>query len=443
MRFCIRQHGYGIRIGACSTGLGICQKVMEILGIVWAASIIYPASAIAKSAQEFLTSSPQQYETLLSHEPREGWRSRQLNSRRPAAWWPKTHTAVPHQFAAPEARVAWGAFLPLGLLSGQRDRLSQQESFQTLVPAIGNALTSFEPPADVSPAASAATRTAEPALFDDEWHSWSAVAAVRVEESAVGLPAPASPPQNQPRCLQAAQASYQPSALALKASPKTQIWVHNQFIGEVSGQVVAQKIATKLRTLAQSGKLDPTHLRLLVGQNFVGISYQNDLLFLVDETLQPHPEVPATVTAAQWVNNLRTAFDEAPLGTAEIQMAVEGLQESTETIYGTASWYGPRFHGRKTANGEIFDENALTAAHKTLPFNTQLKVTNRLNGRSVVVRINDRGPYIGQRSLDLSKAAAHCLGSTVNGVVPYEAVILEAVQKPKLDELATARLTVD
>ena len=191
--------------------------------------------------KNFLTSSPQQYETLLSHEPRGGWRSRQLNSRRPAAWWPKTHTAVPHQFAAPEARVAWGAFLPLGLLSGQRDRLSQQESFQTLVPAIGNALTSFEPPADVSPAASAATRTAEPALFDDEWHSWSAVAAVRVEESAVGLPAPASPPQNQPRCLQAAQASYQPSALALKASPKTQIWVHNQFIGEVSGQVVAQK----------------------------------------------------------------------------------------------------------------------------------------------------------------------------------------------------------
>lgn len=75
-----------------------------------------------------------------------------------------------------------------------------------------------------------------------------------------------------------------------------------------------------------------------------------------------------------------------------------------------ASWYGPGFHGQTTANGETYDQWAMTAAHKTLPFGTELRVTNTTNGRSVVVRINDRGPYIAGRDLDLSKAAADALG---------------------------------
>lgn len=73
---------------------------------------------------------------------------------------------------------------------------------------------------------------------------------------------------------------------------------------------------------------------------------------------------------------------------------------------GIASWYGPAFHGKSTANGETYDQNELTAAHKTLPFNTIVKVTNLENGKSVTVRINDRGPYAGNRIIDLSKAAA-------------------------------------
>jgi len=73
-----------------------------------------------------------------------------------------------------------------------------------------------------------------------------------------------------------------------------------------------------------------------------------------------------------------------------------------------ASWYGPGFHGKKTASGEIFNQNAMTAAHKTLPFGTRVKVS--LGKRSVTVKINDRGPYVGGRKLDLSKAAAKKLG---------------------------------
>lgn len=82
-----------------------------------------------------------------------------------------------------------------------------------------------------------------------------------------------------------------------------------------------------------------------------------------------------------------------------------------------ASWYGPGFHGKKTANGEIYDQMSFTAAHKSLKFGTLLKITNPKNNKSIVIRINDRGPYINGRDLDLSKAAALELGFIRNGVV--------------------------
>lgn len=82
---------------------------------------------------------------------------------------------------------------------------------------------------------------------------------------------------------------------------------------------------------------------------------------------------------------------------------------------GVASWYGGKFHGRETANGEIFNTNDLTAAHKELPFNTIVNVTNMANGSSVTVRINDRGPYVGDRVIDLSYAAAKALDMVRTG----------------------------
>ncbi|MBI1261733.1 MAG: septal ring lytic transglycosylase RlpA family protein [Rhizobiales bacterium] len=77
---------------------------------------------------------------------------------------------------------------------------------------------------------------------------------------------------------------------------------------------------------------------------------------------------------------------------------------------GIASWYGPNFHGKKTANGEVFDENLLTAAHPTLPMPVLVRVTNLENGKSLVVRVNDRGPFVAGREIDLSKHAAELLG---------------------------------
>jgi rare lipoprotein A len=87
---------------------------------------------------------------------------------------------------------------------------------------------------------------------------------------------------------------------------------------------------------------------------------------------------------------------------------------------GKASWYGPGFAGRKTANGERFNPGQLTAAHKTLPFNTTVRVTNLDNDKSVVVRINDRGPYAGRRIIDLSKAAAKKIDLIGKGVAMVE-----------------------
>jgi peptidoglycan lytic transglycosylase len=91
---------------------------------------------------------------------------------------------------------------------------------------------------------------------------------------------------------------------------------------------------------------------------------------------------------------------------------------------GLASWYGQPHQGLKTASGEAFDMNKLTAAHRTLPFGTRLRVTNVENGKSVVVRVNDRGPHVAGRVLDLSYRAAQALGMTDAGVARVEVVVL-------------------
>ena len=97
-----------------------------------------------------------------------------------------------------------------------------------------------------------------------------------------------------------------------------------------------------------------------------------------------------------------------------------------------ASWYGPRFHGRLTANGEIYDQNAYTAAHKSLRFGTLLRITNPRTNKSVIVRINDRGPYIPGRQIDLSKAVAEELDVIGSGVkkLTIEEIVIEGIDNP-------------
>jgi rare lipoprotein A len=91
-------------------------------------------------------------------------------------------------------------------------------------------------------------------------------------------------------------------------------------------------------------------------------------------------------------------------------------QKNTRTETGKASWYGSKYHGKKTSSGEVYNKNEMTAAHNTLPFGTKVKVTNLANDESVIVRINDRGPYVGHRIIDVSEVAARKLGFHQKGI---------------------------
>lgn len=100
---------------------------------------------------------------------------------------------------------------------------------------------------------------------------------------------------------------------------------------------------------------------------------------------------------------------------------------------GIASWYGPNFHGKLTANGERYNMNDYTAAHKTLPFNTMVRVDNVENGKSVVVRINDRGPYIDNRIIDLSRRAAQQIDMIGSGTASVRLMVVREGDRP-IDE---------
>jgi len=99
-------------------------------------------------------------------------------------------------------------------------------------------------------------------------------------------------------------------------------------------------------------------------------------------------------------------------------------------VNGVASYYGREHHGKKTANGEIFDMTKLTAAHRSLPFGTHVKVTNLSNQRSAIVRINDRGPYYQGRIIDLSQAAAERLEMIKSGITNVKLEVLDVKSKP-------------
>jgi rare lipoprotein A len=159
-----------------------------------------------------------------------------------------------------------------------------------------------------------------------------------------------------------------------------------------------------------------------------------DTLTAIDpDTILADTTHNAEQDALQVTNRLRRL-----LGNAKPLTEVEGApRQATQvslgpvqlTVSGYASWYGPGFNGNMSASGEVFNENALTAAHPSLPFGTQVRVTNLDNGQSVVVRINDRGPYSGDRLIDLSTGAAQVIGLTISGVAPVKLDVIGAASR--------------
>jgi len=136
-------------------------------------------------------------------------------------------------------------------------------------------------------------------------------------------------------------------------------------------------------------------------------------------------QVEEDVGSVDDVASLRNSDDKTEIvinetGALESNTAPEVLK----SYKGRASWYGARHHGKKTASGELFDKEELTAAHRTLPFGTKVQVTNNQNGKSVIVRINDRGPFRKGLIIDLSYAAARAIGMVRAGISEVELEIL-------------------
>jgi len=134
-----------------------------------------------------------------------------------------------------------------------------------------------------------------------------------------------------------------------------------------------------------------------------------------------------TIKESEHITAIRQAVPVMPLpALPPIPVAPETDDSSKliKVVQGAASWYGPGFYGRTTANGERFRKGTLTAAHRTLPFGTKVRVTNLSNGRSVVVRINDRGPFKYHRVIDLAHGAASQLKMMQTGEVPVKLEIL-------------------
>lgn len=144
-----------------------------------------------------------------------------------------------------------------------------------------------------------------------------------------------------------------------------------------------------------------------------------DLVLPAEEATAVEPSAPASL-------ELETSVAEpvvpVPVAPPEPPKPVGPVVVSTHS--GEASWYGPGFYGNRTANGEVFRRGTMTAAHRTLPFGTKVRVTNLWNGRRAVVRINDRGPFIGHRVIDLGHGAAQELGLTSSGVAQVKLEVL-------------------
>jgi rare lipoprotein A len=207
----------------------------------------------------------------------------------------------------------------------------------------------------------------------------------------------------------------------------------------------AQQVADKINQLTESKRetSDITVSWEAKTKSYL-IKINGEILTKIDETIRLADSTENLAEdALHATNRLRRLLSEAspmeeiiglpkpeskPQQTADIkpkpQQAAAPKNRILRTISGLASWYGPGFHGRRTASGQIFNQHGLTAAHRSLPFGTRVRVTNVRNGRSTVVKINDRGPYSGGRIIDLSAGAARAIGLHSSGVGKVKVEVL-------------------
>jgi rare lipoprotein A len=198
-------------------------------------------------------------------------------------------------------------------------------------------------------------------------------------------------------------------------------------VANISAYDRAKAVADRLnRMLVTNAESMNTVKPALISKMSV-VQVGDEALVTVDAVTAKAAKLPAQRLAFLWSNRLREALGEKPLNAKEYarfaSSEVETSYHSTgRTQSGVASWYGPGFHGRRTASGARFNMYALTAAHRTLPFGTMLRVTNQRTKRSCFVRVIDRGPYAHGRIIDLSKGAAQAIGMSGVARVTLEVV---------------------
>ncbi len=230
-------------------------------------------------------------------------------------------------------------------------------------------------------------------------------------------------------------ASNQSKVAGAKENPKAGNIASNESNQQPDPVWRASSLAARLNQLARNN-IDPNSITVKweKGDRYIIQANGEDLVNINAETILPDTTSDFSRDALQVTNRLRRLLGNAPplaavAGQPQPEAPVLSLGPLQVRLSGWASWYGPGFDGNLSASGERFNQNALTAAHRHLPFGTLVMVRNLDNGRSVVVRINDRGPYVGDRLIDLSAGAANVLGMMTSGVARVEIEVIEPKQQ--------------
>ncbi|PPS45420.1 hypothetical protein B1A85_03980 [Chroococcidiopsis sp. TS-821] len=201
--------------------------------------------------------------------------------------------------------------------------------------------------------------------------------------------------------------------------------------------VDASKITARWKAATEESSKTTKASAQVEGDRYAILLNNEELVEINSLTRLPDQTKDLGEDALQATNRLRRLLGNAPplqevagkpapkpVAVAPQTNAQKQTKQASTVLTGIASWYGPGFHGNRSASGERFNQNAMTAAHRSLPFGTKVRVTNKRNGRSVVVRINDRGPFTGGRIIDLSAGAARVLGLLNSGTAPVQLEIL-------------------
>lgn len=226
-------------------------------------------------------------------------------------------------------------------------------------------------------------------------------------------------------------------AIGYKATSEGgQLTINDRVVMTIPGEEGAKRakeVALRLNRLQFERLLRPDQILPTRAGQEVAVMVGRQPIVEVDSAMAEAAGETSQLLALRWTNALREALGGRALhhqmvASRSLTRGRELTGRVLSAVHGTATWYGGYFHGRRTASGEVYDTRLHTAAHRTLPFGTIVRVTNVNNGKSTVVRINDRGPFLDvpRRILDLSPAAFRELAPINAGVMPIKLEVLEA-----------------